>query len=103
MTVDDIEVAENMKCNVDEDSYFKLAVESWTNDTKQEMDFDDGEDDKHSVRESSEYQRTDVQYSRDEAESVDEDGNTDGVSIEALRDKVLNNSGSHKRVYDADK
>ena len=102
-TVDDREVAEIIKCNVDEDSYFKLAGEAWTNDTTQEMDFDDREDDENSARESSEYQSTDVQYSRDEVESVDEDGNTNGLSIEALRDKVLNNSESHKRVHDADK
>ena len=64
----------------------------------------------NSKKENSEYQITDVQYSRDEAESVDEGGNTEAVaaggltvSIEALRDKVLNDSGIHKRVYDADK
>ena len=58
--------------------------------------------------ENSEYQSTDVQNIRDETGSMDEDGNTeavsaDSLSIEALRDKVLNDSGSHKRVYDADK
>ena len=88
MTVDDREVAEIMKCNVDEDCYFKLAGESCTNDTTQEIDLDDEEDYENSTRESSEYQSTDVQYSRDEAESVDEDGNTNGLSIEVLRDKV---------------
>ena len=56
------------------------------------------------------FQSSDVQYSRDEAESIDEDGNTEAVatgvltvSIEALREKVLNDSAIHKRVYDADK